>query len=229
MITALAQQIQTQISYRNTLEQRRDNRKSIADTYQKLAEVEKILRQAIVSFNLIRSRLTNEQVEEAIKQLQTIISKLKASQEKFTDEYRQIRDLNSLENLVNTLNDFLGRAWASYALEQTQTPFELLKLVETLPEVRGQIAIIRTIQEDLYVASSTLPRRESSLDKFDKDLQSLREYLANLRGLAPEVIAFLRKVQRGTASVADLTDEFLQWCQENERATAFKISFGQTR
>jgi hypothetical protein len=229
MITVLAHQIQTHISRRNELEQRHDNRKNIAETYQRLREVEVLLRQTITSFNLIKSRLPDEHVEEAVKRLKEISNKVDSSREKFATEYRQIRELNNIESLVNALKDFLAQAWASYVLTQTHAPLELLKLVETLPEVKVQINTISSIQESLLAASNTLPRRESTLVRFDTDLQSLTNSLANLSGLAPEVTGFLRKVQRGTASIADLTDEILLWCREKDRATAFNISFGQTR
>jgi hypothetical protein len=229
MIATFADNIQSQITRRNELEQIRDNRKDIADTYQKLKEAGARLRQTVASFSLIKARLTNEQVIEATTRLQTIRDKLKASHEKFAAQYRQVKELDAMGKLIEDLDNFLVQAWASYVLMQTQPHFELLNLVMTLPEVAGQSNTITITQNRLRSASNSLPRKESHLTQFDADLQALQNSLVNLRGLNSSVTNFLHKVQKGTASVADLTDDLLDWCRENERATAFKISFGQAR
>lgn len=229
MIITLANDIQAQISRRNELEQRRDNRNDISDSHQKLTEISKLLRETITSFHLIKPRLTNEQIAEFMKQLQVINNKLKESREKFLTQYRQIRELNWVEKLVQDLKGFLERAWVSYVMVQTQPHFELLNLVERLPEVTVQGGAPASLREKLHSASSKLPQRTSQLVQFDTDLQMLQNSLANLSGLSAEVAGFLRRIQKGTASIADLTDEVLAWCRENERAGAFMISFGQAR
>lgn len=229
MITTLANTIQTQIAHRNELEQRRDNRNDISDSYQKLREISKLLQEIIISFDLIKPRLTNEQTAEAIKQLQGINNKLHESREKFMSQYRQIRELSWVEKLIQDLKRFLEQAWASYVLVQTQAHFELLNLVQKLPEVTIQGGTPASLREKLHSSSNQLPKKTSQLTQFDADLKALQNSLANLSGLSAEVTEFLRRVQKGTASITDLTDEVLAWCRENERAEAFKISFGQVR
>ncbi len=229
MIVTLANDIQAQISRRNELEQRRDNRNNIADSYQKLNATSKLLQETIISFQLIQPRLTNDQIGEVMRQLQNIQKRLKESREKFITEYRQVKSLSTIEKLVQDLQSFLERSWTSYVLEQTQPHFDLLNLVEQLPELTVQGNTIAPLRQRLQSASSQLPHRESHLTQFDADLKTLRSSLANLSGLNAEVTEFLHRIQKGTASVADLTDEVLAWCRENERAGAFKISFGQAR
>ncbi|MCL4868800.1 MAG: hypothetical protein KJ063_07525 [Anaerolineae bacterium] len=229
MIITLTDNVQTQITRRKELEQRRDNRKDIADSYQKLTEISKLLKETATSFHLIQSRLTNDQIAEVMKQLQNIQNRLKESREKFLTEYRQVQKLGTVEKLVQDLQGFLGRSWASYVLAQTQPHFDLLNLVEKLPEVTVQGNTIDPLRHRLQSASSQLPQKESRLAQFDADLQELQNSLANLSGLSVEVTEFLRRVQKSAASIADLTDEVLVWCRENERAGTFKISFGQAR
>lgn len=229
MIIALANTVQTQITRRNELEQRRDNRKDITDSYQKLTEISKLLQGTVANFHLIQSRLRNDQIAEVMRQLQHIQNKIKESREKFANEYRQAQKLGVVEKLVQELQSFLARAWASYVMAQTQPHFDLLNLVEKLPEVTVKGGTIAPLRQRLQSASSQLPQRESRLIQFDADLQALQNSLANLSGLSAEVAEFLRRVQKGTASVADLTDEVLAWCKENERDRTFKISFEQTR
>lgn len=229
MIITLTDNIQTQINRRKELEQRRDNRKDIDASYQRLTEISKLLQETLASFHLIQSRLTNDQITESIRQLQNIQNKLKESHEKFAIEYRQVQKLIAVEKLVQELQGFLTRAWASYVMAQTQPHFNLLNLVEKLPEVTVQGSLIAPIRQRLESASSQLPRREFHLTQFDADLQALQNSLADLSGLSAEVTEFLRRIQKGTATITDLTDEVLAWCRENERARAFKISFGQAR
>lgn len=229
MLISLVSNIQTQLTRRNELEQRRDNRNNIADSYQKLMAISKLLRETVASFHLIKPRLTDVQTAEVVRQLQIINDKLKESREKFVNEYRQVQKLSAVEKLVQDLQSFLARSWSSYVLAQTQPHFDLLNLVEKLPEVTIQGGTIAPLRQRLQLASSQLPQRESRLTQFDVDLQSLQNSLANLSGLSAEVTEFLRRVQKGAASVADLTDEVLAWCRDNERAGAFKISFGQAR
>jgi len=229
MIVSLANDIQAQISRRNELEQRRDNRSNIADSYQKLSVTSKLLQETIVSFQLIRPRLTNDQIAEVMRQIQIIQSKLKESREKFLTEYRQVQRLNAVEKLVQDLQGFLAHSWASYVLERTRPHFDLLNLVENLPEVTVQGNTIALLRQRLQSASSQLPQRETYLVQFDANLQALQSSLTNLSGLSADVTEFLRRIQKGNASVADLTDEVLAWCRENERAGAFKISYRQAR
>lgn len=229
MIITLANDIQTQISRRNELEQRRNNRNNIADSYQKLSTTSKLLQETIASFQLIQPRLTNDQTAEVMGKLQIIQSRLKESREKFPTEFRQVQKLSTVEKLVQDLQSFLAGSWASYVLAQTQPHFDLLNLVEKLPEVTVQGNTIAPLRHRLQSASSQFPQRESRLAQFDADLQALQNSLTNLRGLSTEVTEFLRRIQKDTATVSDLTDEVLAWCRENERAGAFKISFGQAR
>ena len=88
MIITLANDIQTQISRRNELEQRRNNRNNIADSYQKLSTTSKLLQETIASFQLIQPRLTNDQTAEVMGKLQIIQRRLKESREKFPTEFR---------------------------------------------------------------------------------------------------------------------------------------------
>jgi adenine-specific DNA methylase len=229
MIVTLVNDIQAQISRRNELEQRRDNRNNIADSYQRLSATSKLLQETITSFQLIQLRLTNDQTTEVMGKSQIIQSRLRESREKFLTEYRQVQKLGAIEKLVQDLQDFLRRSWTSYVLAQTQPHFDLLNLVEKLPEVTVQGNTIAPLRQRLQSASSQLPQRESRLAQFDADLQALQNSLANLSGLSAEVTEFLHRIQKGTATVSDLTDEVLAWCRENERAGAFKISFGQAR
>lgn len=229
MIITLTDNVQTQITRRKELEQRRDYRKDLADSYQKLTEISKLLRETTASFHLIQSRLTNDQIAEVMRQLQNTQNKLKESREKFVTEYRQAQKLSAVEKPVQELQGFLSRAWASYVIAQTQPHFDLLNLVENLPEVTVNGNIIAPLRQRLQSVSDLLPQREYRLTQFDADLQTLQNSLANLSGLSVEVTEFLRRVQKGTASVANLTDEVLVWCRENERAGTFKISFGQAR
>lgn len=229
MITNLVNNVQAQIIRRNELEKRQENKKDIAESYQKLVNISQLLRETIASFQLIKPRLTDNQVTEATGQIRAIHIKLKESHEKFTTQFRQIRELMAIEKSVQDLQSFLNQAWASYVLIQTRPHFDLLDLVENLPEVSIQGGIVTPVRQRLQAHSNKLPRRETHLTQFDADLQALQNSLANLSGLDLAVTEFLRRVQKGTASVADLTDEVLAWCQENERARVFKISFRQTR
>jgi hypothetical protein len=229
MITSLASDTQELIVRRSELEQIQDNKKDIADTHQRVLAVGARLRQTVASFSIIKPCLTSEQAIEATAQLQIIGGKLKGSHEKFPTQYRQVRELDALGRLIEELDSFLTRAWASFVLAETQSHFELLNLVGTLPEVSGQIGTIRSLRDRLQSASGRLPRNESTRAQFESDLLALQNSLANLSGLERDVTEFLRKVQKGTASMSDLTDEILDWCRENERATAFKISFRQIR
>jgi hypothetical protein len=229
MITSLANSTQELIIRRSALEQIQDNKRDVADTHQSVTAVGARLRQAVASFGTIKPCLTSEQVIEATTRLQNLGHKLRASHEKFPTQYRQVKELDALGRMIEELDTFLARAWASFVLAETQPHFELLELVATLPEVSGQIGTVRPLRDRLQSASSRLPRNQSNRAQFESDLLALQNSLANLSGLDRDVTEFLRKVQKGTASMSDLTDEILDWCRENERATAFKISFRQIR
>jgi chromosome segregation ATPase len=230
MIVDLTENVRIQIARRNELERIRDNQQIIADTAQALSSVRDALVPYITSLNLVRSCLTEEQIEEGVKKIETINTRLKRSHEKFAAQERPVRELNSLKGLVEELQDFLKQAWASYAYTKTQLQFELFNLVGQLPEVAEHMATIAPIKRNLETAPNKLPRTASDLEKFESELEALQDSLGNIEGLNSEITQFLYKVQNKTATVADLTDDVLPWCRENsEREAAFLITLGRSR
>lgn len=227
MIVNLTSNLHAQIIRRNELEQRRDNGIAIEASYQKPQKFASCCRKPQPAFTSFNLDLRMTRIAEAVRQLRVINNKLKESREKFMSQYRQIREFDWIEKLVQELKSFLEPAWASYVIVQIQPHFELLNLVEKLPEVTVQGGTLAPLRQRLESASSKLPQRTSHLTQFDADLQTLQSSLANLSGLSSEVTEFLHRIQKGTASITDLTDKVLAWCRENERAGAFKISFGR--
>jgi DNA repair ATPase RecN len=223
MIIALVQAADKQQQELEQLRIARDEAKVISEMLSTLADVEKSAWQLTSLYALARASLQNEDVQGFAADMSKLAGDITVSREKLPSEHRQVPQLNAVLKKMKALVTDIESAWKKYATEQVTPSLELLRLVLQLPEVRSQEQEFQDLSTQLQRFISQPPLNATSLSAFDNTLQELKQRLTRLEGLNAEVRTFLFKVQNGTATLSDMTEEVYQWCRQAQHASAFQV------
>src|SRR5579885_580225 len=196
----------------------RENAKSIAESVQETLGALETLKERVHQLQghvqVLRSRLPPSEVQAALEVSQQCAQQIRHHASRFAIQPRQKNELQSVQNHIQRALAGLQKAWKSYAMERTHEPFELYVLVCHLPEVEAQQARYNELKHHLQVASEIMPSSEQQLQAFDQAIEQFTRMLGEIRGLNEAVKAFLLKTLGGTATLADVTDDVLQWCRQ---------------
>jgi hypothetical protein len=224
MIVSQARKVRKQLETLKRLEEDERNRRDIEATHAELKQVAAALHQFGSIYQLIHSLLDPQQTAYVTDQIARIDEDVESSRQAFAQQRRQVKTLQSIKNQIDALDQRTKASWKLYAEEQLKPQVELLSLVRQLPEMRGQLNTIDSQTQRLEEFKDTPPNNVKELKEFEQKLQSLTERLASL-SLQPAIRNFLTKVLGDEATLADLSEEVLNWCQQGNRAKTFKITF----
>lgn len=225
MIVELANEACRQLDDLDALEIAKKEANDIHATLKELANIKTIAIQLSELCSLLSGRLPLRDIQSV--EIPKILKSIQGSHAKFSHD-RERRQVPTLRDIVSKLQALVVKIeglWRKYAESLVNPHFELLDLVRYLPEVREQEAILNGLKNHLQHYAAILPRTEAELLDFDQKFDQLKSRLANLENLHPDVRSFLRKAYNHQATVADLTDEVIQWCRQGEHAKVFQISF----
>jgi len=225
MIIALVEAAEKQQQEIEQLRIAKEEAKVISEMLSTLAEVEKSARQLTSLYALAHASLRNEDVQGFTAGISKLVGDITISHENLPYEHRQVPQLNAILKKMKVLVTDIESAWKKYATEQVAPSLELLKLVKQLPEVHSQEQEFQDLRTRLQSFIEQPPVITTGLSAFDNTLQELKQRLAHLDGLNAEVRMFLFKVQNGTATLSDMTEEIYQWCRQGQHATAFQVKF----
>jgi hypothetical protein len=65
----------------------------------------------------------------------------------------------------------------------------------------------------------------NEMGEFDQLIEKFKLGLTSIQGLTPTIQAFLAKVVNHTATIGDLNEDIIAWCQLAGRAHVFQIQF----
>lgn len=223
MIVKQVDMVTQQLAERSELERVGGNQAAIARTYAALEELTQTTSHFVKRFELLRSRFQEEEVHQVLSGLSQVLVQLRQLYERFPEDNDQSKKLFELKNAVDETEKVAEGAWKRYALQQVEPHFNLYALVRNLPEVTDEARRLELGKRELDQAIHHMPRYDSDLNNFDQHIATFESTLGGLRGINPEIQAFLGKVQQQLATVDDLTPGVLAWCRENRRGSAFKI------
>lgn len=224
MIVAQAQKVREQLTTLKKLEEDTENRKDIEATFDELKRVAAALRQFSTLYQPICERLDAEKTSYITTQVGQIAKDIENSQQEFAKKRRQVKALQEANKEVKELTKNAEAGWKLYAESQLKPQSELLSLVRQLPEINKQLKEIDALIARLEVLTQNSPQNAAEVKEFDQKLGKLAERLSKLN-LEPDIEAFLSNVLHGQATLADLSDEILDWCRQGDRAKTFKIAF----
>lgn len=225
MIVELAQQTQTKLNTWKQHSQAKDVAGHVKATQTTLAKLNQQLISFDQNYRRVADRIAHEYVLAAQNEISNTLSVLQELHREFAKQRHQVTSLGKIAESLKWLEKQVQQAWSVYADQQTKPHKELFELVQHLPEIKRQNHTINSHLRQLETHQQTWPSNDSELADFDDHLDELSNLLANLSGLAPTIRAFLEKVRDGKFTVADLDEEILAWCQQDNRGQAFKITF----
>jgi hypothetical protein len=225
MIVSISQRISQELDEIQRLERILNEAGAVRATLELLGEIEPVAVRSTATFRLISDRLPVAQVGVLRSQFGVAKQLVKASHQDFSKERRQVQALNAVSVGLRSVTEGLQRDWQDYSQQQVQPQADLLRLVESLPELADQIEDLRGLHRQLASFVVRTPVCQEDLDNFDQTLARLQVRLARLEGLSDGVKKFLRRVLNDEATIADLSEEVLNWCRPPSRVTAFRIAF----
>lgn len=225
MIASLAESVCQQIREIDTLQRY----KLVAADIQKTREALESLKEQMIRLRTLLQLIQTRLIESELRLIQTGLedcsSRLLRSAEQFENQQRQGQELQSIQKRIEEQYSILQQAWKRYARERVSKPIELHTLVYYLPEVVAQQARYSALRQKLEDYKEKAPVSAKQLQEFDQSLEQFTSLLGSIEGLSEAVKTFLLKTLSGTATLADVTNEVLQWCRLGEHARAFSIQF----
>jgi len=220
MIVELAEEACRQLDELDTLEIAKKEANDINATLKELAGIKTTAIQLYELCSLLSDRLLLRDIQSI--EIPKLLKSVQNSHTKFSQdrERRQVVALRDIASRLQVLVQKIDGLWKNYAENILKPYFELLGLVQFLPEVIEQEAILNGLKNRLEHRVSVPPRTQSELATFDDTLSQM-----NLESLPLEVKNFLRKAHDHQATIADMTDEVIRWCRQGEHAKVFRIGF----
>ena len=225
MIVTLSQDVCQKLDLIDELNITIQDTGAVKATLEGVSKVQEIAYRLDALLSLLRHRLSDESIQRFVAIVDGLLQEVSISYKNFETEPRQTRQLSSLYAKMQNLIKEIEMQWRMYAQQQTEQPFELLKLVLHLPEMQSQYAALTSIRTRLMYFFEHPPLTTIQLVDFDRALQELTQHLGSIEGLDIEIKTFLQKTLSNQATIADLTDNILQWCQQGKHADAFAIRF----
>lgn len=225
MIVALAESVCQQIREIDALQRFKLVAADIQNTREALQSLKEQVTRLRTLLQLIQTRLAESELRLIQTGLEDCSSRLLRSAAQFEDQQRQSQELQSIQKRIEELYSILQQAWKRYARERVSKPIELHTLVYYLPEVVAQQDQYSTLRQKLEAYKEKAPTSARQLQEFDQSLEQFISLLNGIEGLSEAVKTFLLRTVSGTATLADVTDEVLEWCRQGRRAQAFSIQF----
>lgn len=225
MIVSLSESIYRDLDRVDELTNILKNTGAVKDTLLGIVKVLELVQHFDALLSLLQQRLPSENTQRLVFRIDSVLQEVKASHKSFETELRQTKQLSSLYTKVQNLVKDVEVLWKIYAQNQTEQPFELLKLVLHLPEMQTQYGTLTSLQTRLVYFFDNPPLTTTQLSDFDQIMQQLTQHLERIEGLDAEITRFLQKTLNKQATLADLTENILQWCQQGKHADAFAIRF----
>lgn len=198
---------------------------NIGETRDMLIELKTSTSQLMAGVQLLSARLSEQKIEEISKIGKVCVERIGRSRENFERDHRQKPELQNIQKRMQNALDSLGEAWTSYVGECTREPLALYGLVKQLPEVRRQSVTYGELQQKLKTCGNRQPASVAKLQEFDRALEQLKQMLREIANLSDEVRLFLIQLSNGPVSLADVTDEVMAWCREQEHAQVFTLQY----
>jgi len=209
----------------------RENAKSVVESVLETLGALEALKEKIFQLQMgiqtLRPRLSPADLQKALETGAHCAAQIRRSTSQFTVQPRQKNELQVVQNQIQRTLGELHKAWMTYATGRAREPEDLYQIVCYLPEVIARKATYDELRRKLQTASETTPSSWQMLQAFDQMIEQFKQMLGEIEGLSEAVKAFLLKALNGTATLADITDEVLQWCRQGQHAQTFSVRFAR--
>ena len=152
-----------------------------------------------------------------------VIGLLKSSSDAVSRGLIQESTANYLQKEVFTIKKAILQEWSYYYHKVADQKINMLQTIKGIAPEREKV----DYASNKIKLGASWDFKQDNLDKMEKGLQEADEIINNL-GFGEdgaEIIAFLKKVASGKASVHDLTSDILNWLMENNMTSKLAVSF----
>jgi DNA repair exonuclease SbcCD ATPase subunit len=225
MIVQLCEEVKALAQQKRELEKFRNQLQDLSLTISEIQTVTLEANKVKSNYILVYSRLPTEHKINVESRILELISQVRNSRQDFSTARRQTVALRNITGNIRGLNGSIEASW-KLAVEGLLMPyFELYNLVRQLPDFKSEEAELILQKSRLDYFKNNLPKNIYEMREFDQTFEKFRQGLASIQGLTSSIQAFLTKVVNHTASIADLNDEIIAWCQQAGRNKVFQIQF----
>ena len=225
MIRQLVSDLSRQIEEFGHLQRAASQVASIQAVANLLSPVQRDLTAWCSAFPLIRAHLSAGQVEIIRQQSATLAHQLSQARDRFAADYGAPAGFNRTQQAARTLLDDTRMFWKGRAEERVRPLRSQIDLARRLPRMHRDIEEIDRTYRVLIGMCEHLPQSAEEVTLFNDLLAQLQTKLSIVDGLSPEQGVFLEKVQRGNATLDDITEPLLTWCKEESLAGLLKVTF----
>ena len=152
-----------------------------------------------------------------------VIGLLKLSSDAVSRGLIQESTANYLQKEVFTIKKAILQEWSDYYHKVADQKINMLQTIKGIAPEREKV----DYASNKIKLGASWDFKQDNLDKMEKGLQEADEIINSL-GFGEddaEIIAFLKKVASGKASVHDLTTDILNWLMENNMTSKLAVSF----
>lgn len=152
-----------------------------------------------------------------------VIGLLKSSSDAVSRGLIQESTANYLQKEVFTIKKAILQEWSDYYHKVADQKINMLQTIKGIAPEREKV----DYASNKIKLGASWDFKQDNLDKMEKGLQEADEIINSL-GFGEdgaEIIAFLKKVASGKASVYDLTTDILNWLMENNMTSKLAVSF----
>ena len=152
-----------------------------------------------------------------------VIGLLKSSSDAVSRGLIQESTANYLQKEVFTIKKAILQEWSDYYHKVADQKINMLQTIKGIAPEREKV----DYASNKIKVGASWDFKQDNLDKMEKGLQEADEIINSL-GFGEdgaEIIAFLKKVASGKASVHDLTTDILNWLMENNMTSKLAVSF----
>lgn len=152
-----------------------------------------------------------------------VIGLLKSSSDAVSRGLIQESTANYLQKEVFAIKKAILQEWSDYYHRVADQKINMLQTIKGIAPEREKV----DYASNKIKQGASWDFKQDNLDKMEKGLQEADEIINSL-GFGEdgaEILAFLKKVASGKASVHDLTPDILNWLMENNMTSKLAISF----
>lgn len=225
MIVQLSEKIKGLAEQKREMEKFRNELQNLSLTNSELQTVSSEVNKLKSNYNLIYSRLPETYIANIESRVKEFVKQVKNSRMDFSNERRQTVSLKNITGNIRELNTNLAASWKIAADILLKPYFELYDLVRQLPDFQSKSAELSLLKNRLDYFKNNMPVDIKEMRQFDQILESFKLTLASIQGLTQDIQSFLTKVVNHTATISDLNEEIVAWCNQADRGKVFQIQF----
>lgn len=225
MIRQLVTDLSRQIEEFGHLQRAASQVTSIQSVGDLLIPIQRDLSAWFSAFPLVEPYLNVGDAGSVRQQAAVLKRQFSQARDRFAADYGAPAGLNRMQSAAKAMLDDTRKYWQAYAEEQIRPLRSQINLAHRLPKMHRNIEEIDRTYKVLSDLGEKLPQRAEEVDLFSFLLAQLRARLGTIDGLSADQRAFLEKVQRGSATLDDVSGSLLVWCREEGLAGLLKVVF----